>query len=107
MNIDIEKNREGLNDDCKELMRAQIELLGENKHKIRIEEVKAGGGYGTLEELIIDQIDLLVDKKPKKCVRKQPMTFEEKLKERFGILYSQDENASFNIGTSDFWDNED
>ena len=106
MTIDIEKNLEGLNDDCKELMRAQIELLGENKHKYRIEEVKAGGGYGTLEELIIDQIDLLVDNKPK-CVRKQPMTFEEKLKERFGILYSQDENDSFNLGTSDFFNNED
>ena len=107
MNIDIEKNLEGLNDDCKELMRAQIELLGEKKHKDRIEEVKAGGGYGTLEELIIDQIDLLVVKKPKKCGKKKPMTFEEKLKERFGILYSQDENDTFGLGTSDFWNNED
>lgn len=76
MNIDIEKNLEGLNDDCKELMRAQIERLveGNNKHK---------------------------------CERLLPMTFEEKLKERFGILYSEDENASFNLGTSDFWNNED
>ena len=106
MNIDIEKNLEGLNDDCKELMRAKIELLGENKHKIRIEEVKAGGGYGTLEELILDQIDLFVDNKPK-CKRKQPVTFEEKLKERFGILYSQDENDTFSLGTRDFWNNED
>ena len=106
MTIDFEKYIEDLDDDCKELMRAQRELLGENKHKIRIEEVKAGGGYGTLEELITDQIDLLVCKKPK-CGRKQPMTFEEKLKERFGVLYSQDENDSFSLGTSDFWNNED
>lgn len=105
MNIDIEKNLEGLNDDCKELMRAQIELLGENKHKIRIEEVKAGGGYGTLEELIIDQIDLFVDKKPK-C-EKKTMTIEEKLKERFGVLYSQDEHTRYYVNTIDFWNNED
>ena len=35
------------------------------------------------------------------------MTFEDKLKERFGVLYSQDENDSFSLGTSDFWNNED
>ena len=72
----IEKNLEGLNDDCKELMRAQIELLCASGNKFKSE-------------------------------RLQPMTFEEKLKERFGILYSQDENDTFGLGTSDFWNNED
>ena len=76
MNIDIEKNLEGLSDDCKEIMRAQSELLCASGDKL-------------------------------KNMRLHPLTFEEKLKERFGILYSQDENDSFNIGTSDFWNNED
>ena len=57
------------------------------------------------KELILTQIEHLGDNKPK-CGRKKPMTFEDKLKERFGILYSQDENVTFSVGTSDFWDNE-
>lgn len=58
------------------------------------------------KELILAQVERSVDNKPK-CGRKQPMTFEDKLKERFGVLYSKDENDSFNLGTSDFWNNED
>ena len=77
----IEKRLEGMDDYYKELVLDQIERS-------------------------IAQIELLEDNKPK-CERKQPMTFEEKLKERFGILYSQDENDSFSLGTSDFWNNED
>ena len=76
MNIDIEKNLEGLNDDCKELMRAQIELLCASGNKFKSE-------------------------------RLQPLTFEEKLKERFGVLYSKDENTRYYVNTVDFWNNED